>query len=54
MPLFHFVYNDFKKVRMFIPSRLKWFYVYLSYIYHPLEKIIENSEGKMQALFSTR
>ncbi len=37
---------------MFILSRLKWFYVYLSYIYHPLETIIENCEGKMQALFS--
>ena len=37
---------------MFILSRLKWFYVYLSYIYHPLKKIIENCAGKMQALFS--
>lgn len=36
---------------MFIPSRLKWFYAYLSYIYHPLKKIIENCGGKMQAFF---
>ncbi len=51
MPLFYFIYNDFKKIRILILSRLKWFYVYLSYIYHPLKKIIENCGGKMQALF---
>lgn len=50
MPLFYFIYNDFKRIAVSL-FRLKWFYVYLSYIYHPLKIIIKNCEGKMQAFF---